>query len=110
MKIDFITVIPKFDAILKRGLKRGGGNEVGTVGCIENAVCEALGLPYSDNPGCVTPAIASYKRHLNDKGWSSNDARAKGLRDIGIAQIGSNGIVDDKEFARRLADKTARVL
>ena len=109
MKIDFKTVIPKFDAILERGLCSGVGKRDGQM-CIEAAICAALDLPHSDKPSCVASAVRSYKIALNDQRWSSPQARAKGLRDIGIAQIGSKGVVDDKEFAKRLADKTARVL
>src|SRR3990167_2568340 len=109
MKIDFPTIIPKFDKILERGLCSGVGKRDGQM-CIEAAICAALDLPHGDNPSCVASAVRSYKIALNDKKWGSPESRAKGLRDIGIAQIGSKGVVDDREFVKRLAEKTIRVL
>ena len=102
-KIDFEALIPKFDKILKRGLRKGGGLKAGDIGCVENAVCEAIGLPYSDDPKCVAASVRTYKIGLNDAAWSSNEARASGLRDLGIAQIGSKGVVDDVAFAEGLS-------
>jgi hypothetical protein len=107
--IDFETVIPKFDAILARGLCSGVGERDGQM-CIEAAICAALDLPHGDDPNCVSAAVRSYKIRLNDANWSSPEARAKGLRDLGIAQIGSKGVVDDQAFATKLAEKTIRVL
>jgi hypothetical protein len=106
---DFKTIVPKFDAILSRGLCSGVGKREGQM-CIEAAICAVLDLPHGDDPKCVTPAIRSYKIALNDKRWSSTQARAEGLRDLGIAQIGSRGVVDGVEFAKRLAEGTIRIL
>src|SRR3990167_7870353 len=107
--LDFETIIPKFDAILARGLCEGVGSREGQM-CIEAAICAALDLPHGDNPSCVEPTIRSYKISLNDKKWTSAEARAKGLRNLGIAQIGSNGVVDGREFKKRLAKRTIQVL
>src|SRR3990167_9149686 len=107
--LNFETIIPKFDAILSRGLCSGVGDRDGQM-CIEAAICAALDLPHGDNPSCVEPAIRSYKIALNDKTWTSPKARAKGLRNLGIAQIGSNGVVDGHEFTKRLAKRTIQVL
>lgn len=109
MSIDFKTLIPNLDAILDRGLSSGLG-ERGKQVCVEAALCEALGLPHGDDPGCVATAVREYKIRLNDAGWSSPAARASGMRNLAIAQIGSLGTVDDVEFASRLAEKTIRVL
>lgn len=108
-KIDFPAAIAKFDTILARGLCSGVGTADGQM-CIEAAITVALGLPFNDEPECVATAVRRYKIALNDKQWSSPAARAAGLRDLGIAQIGSKGIVDDKAFLRRLSEKTIRVL
>jgi len=107
--IDFQTIIPIYDAILSRGLCAGVGQRDGQM-CIEAAICAALGLPHGDNPECVAPAIRAYKITLNDAPWSTPEARASGLHDIGLAQIGSRGVVDDMEFSNRLAEKTIREL
>jgi hypothetical protein len=101
--------ISKFDSILTRGLSTGLGQVGGQV-CIEAAICETLGLGHSDDPKCVAPSVRAFKIKLNDSNWPSPAARAKGLRDLGIAQLGSLGVVDDIEFVKRLAEKTIRVL
>jgi hypothetical protein len=97
--------IKKYDEILSRGLSNGVGNPEGKM-CIEAAVCATIGLPHSDDPKCVSPAVRQFKIRLNDAAWSSPSARAKGLRDLGIAQLGSLGVVDGVEFARRITKKT----
>jgi hypothetical protein len=101
--------VSAFDAILARGLSYGLGETNGQM-CIEAAICSVLGLPHGDDPGCVASVVRSFKISLNDSSWSSEKARAKGLRDLGLAQLGSKGVVDDVEFATRIAEKTIRVL
>jgi hypothetical protein len=66
-----------------------------------------MGLPHSDNPSCVHPAVRSFKIALNDSDWSSNSARAKGLRRIAVAQLGSEEI-DGILFVKELALATIR--
>ena len=107
--VDFKKFVPKFDAILAKGLSQGLGSRDSQV-CIEAAVCAALDLPHGDDPKCVSEAVRSFKIRLNDANWSSPQARAKGLRALGIAQVGSKGVVDDVEFAKRVAEQTIRVL
>jgi hypothetical protein len=108
--IDFKGVIEKFDKILERGLCVGVGRADGQM-CIEAAITQAMGLPFNDEPACVSAAVCRYKIRLNDSlRWKSPESRAKGLRDLGIAQIGSAGVVEDREFSKRLAEKTIRVL
>ena len=97
-------------SVIDAGLCHGKGVPTPGQMCVEAAVCYGLGLPFDDDPECVEPAIRSFKISLNDRGWSSNKARAKGLRRIGIAQLGSKGAVDGKEFAARLAEKVIRVI
>jgi hypothetical protein len=108
-QIDFPTVIAKFDQILERGLCAGVGQRDGQM-CVEAAICAAMDLPHGDDPVCVEPAVRAFKILLNDAVWSSPQARAAGLRDLGIAQIGSAGVVDGVEFARRMTEQTIRVL
>lgn len=108
-QIDFKAFVPKFDKILKRGLSNGLGVRSGQM-CIEAAVCAALDLPHGDDPPCVARAVRSFKINLNDSNWSSPKARAEGMRALGIAQVGSAGVVDDVAFATRLAELTIRHL
>lgn len=77
--------------------------------CIEAAVNYACGLPHGDNPSCVGNAVRSFKIRLNDARWSSNQARAEGMKKIAIAQLGSNTI-NQREFANIVAFKTITVL
>jgi hypothetical protein len=89
------------------GLCSGVGEPVPGQMCIEAAVCFALGEPHGDEPSCVAETLRAFKIQLNDTRWSSNEARALGLRRVAIAQLGSKGRLNDKIFIRALA-KLAR--
>ena len=71
--------------------------------CVEAAVCYALGLPHGDEPICVSPAIRALKIRLNDSAWSSNMARASGMRKLAVLQLGTDTGFDDVAFAQQLA-------
>jgi len=111
MQINYTKdIVGKFDAILARGLCAGVGSRDGQM-CVEAAICAVLNMPHGDNPTCVTPAVRGYKIRLNDsEHWGSPTTRAEGLRALGLAQIGSAGVVDGVAFTARLAEKTIRVL
>ena len=94
--------------VVDAGLVRGVGDPEPGKMCVEAAVCYAMGLPHGDNPECVSPALRALKIQLNDKEWSSNQARAKGLRRLAIAQLGSRGALDEKEFLARVVEMTIR--
>ena len=63
-----------------------------------------MDLPHGDEPVCVSPAIRSLEIRLNDSQWSSNETRAKGMRRLALAQLGSAGAINDVEFAKRVAE------
>ena len=88
--------------VVDQGLSSGLGVAKPGEMCVEAAVCFALGLPHSDNPPCVGSAVRAFKIALNDSAWSSKAARAKGLRRLAIAQLGSDTI-DQTEFATKVA-------
>ena len=98
--------------VVDQGLSKGvGTRRAGDVQgemCVEAAVCYALGLPHGDDPGCVAPTLRSLKIRLNDSNWFSKEARAKGLRRLAVAQLGSKGALDEKEFVKRLVDHAIR--
>src|SRR5437867_3929861 len=94
--------------LLSHGLVAGLGRQQPGQMCVEAVICCALDLPHGDDPGCVIPSLRSLKISLNDKAWSSNQARANGLRRLALAQLGSLGAVDDAEFRRRVIDMTIR--
>ena len=101
--------VAKFDAILARGLSSGVGERSGQM-CIEAAICATLDLPHADDPGCVDPEVRAFKIALNDAPWSSAAARAKGLRALGLAQLGSAGTIDGQRFVEAVAGGTIRIL
>ena len=92
-----------------QGLCRGLGEATPGQMCVEAAVCYAYGLPHSDQPPCVGAAVREFKIRLNDSNWSSNAARAAGMRALAIAQLGSAGI-DQEAFVEMLAEGTIRVV
>lgn len=77
--------------------------------CVQAAVCYALGLPHGDDPECVGWAVRVLIISLNDGDWSSNKARAKGLRKLTVAQLGSNAL-DQDQFVKLFALKTVQRL
>jgi len=94
--------------VVDAGLVNGLGNPEPGHMCVEAAVCYALGLPHSDDPKCVSGALRSLKIALNDKPWSSPQARAKGLRRLAIAQLGTAGVLGDKAFLLHITEMTIK--
>lgn len=102
------TIAAKVLEVVDCGLVKGLGKPIPGMMCVEAAVCYALGEPHSDAPSCVSEAIRTLKIVLNDSIWSSSAARAKGMRRLAIAQLGSNQTIDDTEFAKRVVEMTIR--
>lgn len=98
-----IDIARKVLEVVDAGLVAGVGNPEPGQMCVEAAVCYALGLPHGDDPDCVSRSLRSLKIRLNDARWSSNEARAKGLRRLALIQLGSRDVLDDREFAKRVA-------
>ncbi len=85
--------------VVDAGLVNGLGNPKPGEMCVEAAVAYAYGEDHNDNPKCVHPSLASMKIELNDSGnWLNNADRAKGLRRLAIAQLGSKGNFDVERF------------
>lgn len=97
-------VATKVLQVVDVGLVKGVGKPKPGEMCVEAAVCFAMGLPHGDEPACVAPALRALKISLNDRAWSSNAARASGLRRLALAQLGSAGALDEREFRRRVVD------
>jgi hypothetical protein len=87
---------------VSHGLVKGLGVQEPGKMCVEAAVCYAMGLPHGDEPTCVGSAVRSYKIRINDSQWTSDKARADGMRRVAIAQLGSESI-DQLVFAKRVA-------
>jgi hypothetical protein len=101
-------IATKVRDVVDAGLVSGVGRPEPGQMCVEAAVCFALGLPHGDDPACVAQSLRRLKIGLNDRKWSSSAARAQGLRRLAIAQLGSAGVLDEKEFIRRVIDVTIR--
>lgn len=82
----------KVKNVVAKGLCRGLGKPKPGKMCVEAAVCYAMGEEHNDQPECVHPDVAEEKIVLNDQNWSSKKARAKGLKRVAIAQLGSSSI------------------
>ncbi len=91
-------IVKKVLSLIDAGLTSGLGRQEPGQMCVEAAVCCALGLPHSDNPPCVGSAVRSFKISLNDCNWSSDAARAAGMRKLAVAQLGSD-VLDQSKFA-----------
>lgn len=102
--------IKKIHGLLDHGLVPGIGTPEPGKACVEAVICMALGLPHSDQPVCVMPALRRMKIRLNDSSrWISNKSRAEGLRRLAIAQLGSDTL-DEREFVRRVVEMTIRTV
>jgi hypothetical protein len=99
--------IKSLHMLLDEGLVKGMGEPEPGKMCVEAAVCYALGLPHGDDPQCVAPSLRALKIGLNDAYWSSNKARAEGLRRLAIVQLGSKDVLDEQVFIQRLAELAA---
>lgn len=103
-------LIESIDQALDKGLTKGLGNPIEGEMCVEALICFKLGLPHSDTPSCVGKAVRIAKISLNDCSWSSNQARANGIRKLAIAQLGSDKL-DQQEFIEKLRlASTKRIL
>jgi hypothetical protein len=104
-------VVDKINELLDHGLPAGLGEAKPGKMCVEAAISYALGLKHSDDPGCVIEPLRQLKIRLNDTArWTSNKARAEGLRRLAIAQLGSKGTVDPIDFVKRVATMTIRTV
>jgi hypothetical protein len=101
-------IATKVRDLVDAGLVAGVGVPEPGKMCVEAAVCFALGLPHGDDPKCVAQPLRRLKMRLNDSAWSSNQARAKGLRRLAVAQLGSIGALDENAFVGRLCEMTIR--
>jgi hypothetical protein len=79
----------------------------------ERPLCDVLGRPRpspsSDGLGWVSPALRTLTGCLHGCRWTSSKVRAEGLRRLALAQLGSHAL-DDREFARRVAQLTIRTV
>lgn len=94
--------VTKILSTIDQGLTQGLGNPVPGQMCVEAAICYSLGLEHGDDPKCVAPSIRALKIRLNDSNWSSDTARAKGLRKLAVLQLGTSNNFSDSIFATKV--------
>lgn len=70
---------------------------------VDQGLCSGVGQPHGGQPACVAQALRRFEIGLNDACWSSDAARAKGLRRIAIAQLGTAGTLDERLFAEKVS-------
>lgn len=88
--------------VVDAGLSQGKGQPVPGNMCVEAAVCYAMGLPHSDEPPCVHPALRTMKIILNDGSWGEKHCRAKAMRRLAVLQLGSIDSFNVIDFVSRL--------
>lgn len=90
--------------IVDQGLTSGVGQPKPGKMCVEAAVAYALGEDHNDQPTCVDEDLREFKINLNDAyGWNNTKSRARGLRAIAIAQLGSAGRLNWQQFTEDCA-------
>ena len=92
-----LKVLESINGALRMGAGNGEGQDV----CVMQAIARAVGLPASDDhvEECVGTAVSAFNRRLNDCSWSSDTARAEGMKALGVASIGSNQL-NQMEFGK----------
>ena len=99
------ALVRKLLATVDAGLTAGLGVPKPGKMCVEAAIAYTLGESHSDGPTCVHPVVRAGKIALNDCAWSSDAARASGMRRVAIAQLGSTDI-DYVRYVHLLAQYT----
>jgi hypothetical protein len=92
-----LAVAKSINGALRLGA--GGGKDQDV--CVMQAIARAVGLnPNNDQvEECVGSAVGAFNRKLNDCSWSSDQSRAEGMKQLGVASIGSNQL-DQMEFGK----------
>ncbi len=99
-----LKIAQKVLETVDKGLVKGLGMQVPGKMCIEAAVCFAFGLPHNDKPPCVGKTVRDFKIALNDCDWPTDADRTKGMRELSVAQLGSDTI-DQKKFLEKVGFK-----
>lgn len=77
-------------SLLADGLAFGLGKRASGQMCVEACVAYAFDEAHHDRPTCVNRMLSTIKICLNDRSWGSPISRANGLRQVAIAQLGTN--------------------
>ena len=102
-----VELAQKLLCVVDAGLPSGLGKARPGQMCLEAAICYVLGEPHGDSPSCVHPVMRGHHIRLNDARWSTDTARAAGLRDLSVAQLGSQ-TVDAQKWLAYVIEQTIR--
>lgn len=95
-------------AVVDQGLCNGLGDRVPGQMCAEAAVGYIFGDATEDRPVCVAESLRRLVVCLNDAPWSNNSERARGMRRLTIAQLGTDTEFDEWLFAGCLSEQVTR--
>jgi len=100
--------LKRYNRLIAKGLPSGLGDAKHGA-CIMACLNLACGGELSDaaESPCVLPVAARFAIRLNDAKWSTKKARAEGLRELGLAMLGTDEL-DRKVFLARLTQETIR--
>lgn len=77
--------------------------------CVEAAVAYAMGEKHSDDPSCVDDYLRDFKICMNDDlVYKTGRDRARALRRIAVAQLGTKGNFDRPAFIKHLRNLAFR--
>src|ERR1700746_3299161 len=95
-------IAAKVLATVDAGLSQGLGRPIPGEMCVEAAVCYALGQEHGDERASGSSPLRTFKIVLNDAHWSSRTTRARGLRRLALAQLGSAEHMNKVKFITEL--------
>jgi hypothetical protein len=94
------TIVDRVKKLVGYGLSDGLGDRGRGTMCVQACVNAALEDAHDDQPKCVPQNRTDFGIALNDRaGWSSDEARGKGLKRWAIAQLGTS-TRPDKDLPR----------
>lgn len=91
--------------IIDFGLCSQASTDNPTVGkmTVQQAVCLVFKEPHWARPSCVAALLHQFTDRLNDARWSSNASRARGLRRLAVAPLGTADRLDQMLLAKELS-------
>jgi len=110
-----MAIAKKVLATVDAGLVEGKGVPIPGQMCVEAAVAYAMGESHNDRPKCVTSEIIDTKIIINDHNiWATirnaDKIRAKVLRRLAIAQLGSKGVISGKQWDNAVNDYASNLV
>lgn len=89
-------------AVVDQGLSKGRYYPDESKPSIDEAICLALKEPHRPSLLCISPQLRKLLVQFNDVNWTSEAARANGLRLLAVAQFGAAGAIDPELFVREV--------